>query len=216
MKRTGILGGTFDPVHNGHLLIGRQAYFEYDLDEVWFMPSHIPAYKSDHDIASPADRMNMISLAIGPYPYFSLSDFEMRREGNTYTAQTLPLLRKEYPDREFYFIIGADSLYNIETWYHPEEVMRLARILVSGREFPGAECSLEEEAEYLKDRYGAVIDIIHSDTINISSEEIRERVTKGLSIEGSVPEAVASYIYDNDLYRKPECIDAPSLNYPPA
>ncbi len=201
MKRTGILGGTFDPVHNGHLLIGRQAYFEYGLDEVWFMPSHTPAYKSDHNIASPEDRMNMISLAIEPYTYFKLSDFEMRREGNTYTAQTLPLLKEAYPDREFYFIIGADSLYQIETWYHPEEVMRLTRILVSGRECPSEELSLEEQAAYLKGRYGADIDIIHNDMIDISSEEIRERVSEGLSIEELVPEEVREYIYTRGLYR---------------
>ena len=110
MRRVGILGGTFDPVHNGHLLLGEQAYREYGLDEIWFMPSHVPPHKKDHHITDGAARIRMLELATESVPYFLVSDFEMGREGNTYTAQTLALLKEAYPDIEVYFIIGADSL----------------------------------------------------------------------------------------------------------
>ena len=110
MRRVGILGGTFDPVHNGHLLLGEQAHREYGLDEIWFMPSHVPPHKKDHHITDGAARIRMLELATESVPYFSVSDFEMGREGNTYTAQTLALLKEAYPDIEVYFIIGADSL----------------------------------------------------------------------------------------------------------
>lgn len=138
MKRIGIMGGTFDPVHNGHLLLGRQARSEYGLDEIWYMPSHIPPHKKDHRITDGKDRLAMLELALEGIPFFSVSDFEMKREGNTYTAQTLELLKEEYPEDKFYFIIGADSLFQLETWYHPEKVMELTSLLVSGREYdPG-------------------------------------------------------------------------------
>ena len=133
MRRVGILGGTFDPVHNGHLLLGEQAHREYGLDEIWFMPSHVPPHKKDHHITDGAARIRMLELATESVPYFSVSDFEMGREGNTYTAQTLALLKEAYPDIEVYFIIGADSLYQLESWYHPEQVMAQAVLLVSGR-----------------------------------------------------------------------------------
>ena len=95
MRRIGILGGTFDPVHNGHLLLGEQAYREYGLDEIWFMPSHVPPHKKDHFITDGAARIRMLELATESIPYFTVSDFETGREGNTYTAQTLALLQEE-------------------------------------------------------------------------------------------------------------------------
>ena len=105
MAKIGIMGGTFDPIHNAHLILGRQAWKEYSLDEVWFMPSHIPPHKTDHQITDTNDRCEMVKLAIAEYPYFRFSDFEISRTGNTYTAQTLQLLKEAYPEHTFYFIV---------------------------------------------------------------------------------------------------------------
>lgn len=114
MGKIGIMGGTFDPIHNGHLMLGEQAYREYGLDEVWYMPSGHPPHKKNHHVTVPAMRFEMTKLAVKGHKGFFCSDFEVRRSGNTYTAQTLSLLRKSYPGHTFYFIIGADSLYEIE------------------------------------------------------------------------------------------------------
>jgi len=114
MAEIGIMGGTFDPIHNGHLMLGRQAYEEYHLDEVWFMPSGNPPHKKDHLVTDAALRCKMVRLAIEGFPKFRLSEFEVQRTGNTYTAETLRLLHLHYPEHRFYFIVGADSLYEIE------------------------------------------------------------------------------------------------------
>lgn len=202
MKKIGIMGGTFDPVHNGHLLLGRQAYEEYGLDEIWFMPSHIPPHKQDHLITDGADRIRMLELALEDDPFCRVSDFEMKREGRTYTAKTLELLKEAYPDTEFYFILGADSLFQIETWYHPERVMALASFLAAGRDYESGGRTLKEQADYLKRTYGARIQFLHSPRVHVASEEIRLKAARGESLEGLVPAKVAEYIRDHDLYRK--------------
>ena len=141
----------------------------------------------------------MLRLALDGIPGFFVSDFEMRREGNTYTAQTLTLLKEKYPDVRFSFIIGADSLFQLETWYHPEQVMALASLLVAGREYH-AEHTLNEEAERLRRKYGADIRLLHSRMMDISSEEIRRMAAEGKDISACVPAAVASYIREHGLY----------------
>lgn len=200
MKRIGIMGGTFDPVHNGHLLLGKQAYLEYSLDEIWYMPSHQPPHKKDHVVTDAADRLNMLMSALDGIPFCKVSTFEMERSGNTYTAQTMRLIREAYPDFEFYFIIGADSLYQLESWYHPEEVMKLTSFLVASREYQETERSLREQIEYLKDKYGADIQILHAEEVDISSAEIRRHVAEGKSITKDVPEKVEEYIRRRKLY----------------
>ena len=122
MSKIGIMGGTFDPIHNGHLLIGIQAKEEYDLDQIWYMPNGQPPHKKDHKITDKNHRCNMVKFALEGQKGMIFSDFEIKRPGNTYTAQTLSLLRAAYPQNKFYFILGADSLYEIEQWYHPEQI----------------------------------------------------------------------------------------------
>lgn len=200
MRRIGIMGGTFDPVHNGHILLGKQAFEEYDLDEVWYMPSHQPPHKKDHLVTDGSDRLNMLYLAVDGIPGFRVSEFEMKREGNTYTAQTMELLKKEYPNIKFYFIIGADSLFQLETWYRPERVMALTSFLVSGREYEGRGITMEEQIAHLSKRFGADIQILHNEEVDIASADIRRRVSEGKSILKSVPEPVAEYIRTHRLY----------------
>lgn len=204
MAKIGIMGGTFDPIHNAHLMLGRQALKEYHLDEIWFMPSHNPPHKTDHRVTGTKDRCEMVKLAIAGEPRFRFSDFEISRAGNTYTAQTLKLLKEAYPKHTFFFIVGADSLYHIESWYHPEEVMRQVTILAAGRECEDASCTLEEQAAYLIKKYGAAIFLLHSDTMEVSSQELREREMNGGGIHNQVPENVERYIEEHGLYQNPE------------
>ncbi len=202
MKKIGIMGGTFDPIHNGHIAVGRQAYGEYDLDEIWFMPSGHPPHKTDHVVTSVEDRCEMTRLAIKEEPYFRFSDFEARREGNTYTAQTLKLLRENYPDCRFFFIIGADSLYELESWYRPEEVLHMAVILVAGRKYPGAERSLESQISYLRDKYQGEIFPLHLKEMDVASVHLREMAAEGEDVSPYLPAAVWEYIQTHDLYRR--------------
>ena len=201
MKRIGIMGGTFDPVHNGHLLLGKQAYEEYGLDEIWYMPSHIPPHKKDRQITASEDRIAMLHLALQDRPYCVVSEFEMKREGNTYTAHTLQLLQDEYPDHQFYFIIGADSLFQIESWYHPEKVMALTTLMVSGREYDKADRTFDEQIEYLTEKYDAKILPLHNEEVDIASADIRRMISEGKDITKDLPKAVVQYIKEHDLYK---------------
>ena len=204
MARIGIMGGTFDPIHNGHLQLGRQAREEYHLEQVWFMPSGQPPHKKDHAVTDAWTRLEMVRLAIAGQKGFSLSDFEIRRPGNTYTAQTLKLLSEAYPENLFYFIIGADSLYQIEGWYHPEQVMARATLLVAGRAFKEAKRSLDQQIAHLIARYGARILPLHCGEMDVSSADLRRMAVEGKNIGPYVPEEVAAYIRRNRLYQGAE------------
>lgn len=202
MARIGILGGTFDPIHNGHLVLGKQAYEEFNLDRVWFMPNGSPPHKQERRITEGNVRRDMVKLAVAHIPFFLCSDFELQRKGKTYTAQTLTLLHREYPEDTFYFIIGADSLYEIEHWYHPELVMELAVLLVAGRAYRRRHRNLEEQIAFLTQSYGARIHPIHCPNMDISSKGIRDAVANGRSIRDAVPGAVETYIKSSGLYTK--------------
>jgi len=207
MADIGILGGTFDPIHNGHLLLGKQAYQEYHLQEVWFMPSGQPPHKKDHLVTAAADRCEMLRLAIAGYPYFRLSEFEINRSGNSYTAQTLTLLQEEHPEHRFFFIIGADSLYEIEHWYRPEDIMRRVTLLVAGREYDRGACSIEEQIRHLEDKYQARIHLLHCREMDISSHELRNVAVRGNHLCKYVPEAVENYIISHKLYQEERSAD---------
>lgn len=196
------MGGTFDPIHFGHLMLGRQAFKEYKLDEVWYMPSRQPPHKAGQHITSSSERLAMVELAIRDMPYFKLSDFELKRmQGNTYTADTLRLLKETYSDTEFFFIVGADSLFDIEKWYHPDQVLRLTTFLIAERELGDRDKTLDEQVDYLEEKYNANILRLHSKEKDISSEEIRRTIQLGGTVESLIPDAVYAYIKENNLYR---------------
>lgn len=132
-KKIGIMGGTFDPIHNGHLQIAACAKREYQLSELWFIPAGDPYFKAGKQVTAPAVRLRMTELAVSPHPDFSCSDIELRRSGPTYTSETLAALQALYPSYSFYFIIGADSLFQLESWHAPEQLFRSAVILCAGR-----------------------------------------------------------------------------------
>lgn len=202
MAAIGIMGGTFDPIHNGHLMLGKQAYLEYELDEIWFMPSGNPPHKQGRHVTDVEDRCAMVDLAVEEVPYFKLSRFEADRAGKTYTAETLRLLKAAYPQHHFYFIIGADSLYEIERWYHPEDVMAQAVILAAGRDYDQASRSIDDQIRYLNERYHADIRRLHSEEIDISSSELRGMEARGRNIYKYVPKIVEDYIEAHGLYQE--------------
>lgn len=202
MANIGIMGGTFDPIHNGHLYLGREAKSEFGLDEVWFMPSGQPPHKKDHKITDSRFRYMMVKLAVEACPDFIPSDFEIKRKGNTYTAQTLMLLKEHYPQHNFFFIIGADSLFEIESWRTPEKVMSLATILVAGRNYEKPHCSLAEQIDYLNQKYQGDVRMIHCEPIDISSASIRAMAAQGSSLAKVLPPSVFGYIQQHKLYQE--------------
>lgn len=202
MGKIGIMGGTFDPIHNGHLLLGEQAYREYGLDQIWYMPSGQPPHKKDHRVTDGRIRLEMTRLATEGRAGFCCSDFEVTRSGNTYTSQTLAMLHEKYPDHTFFFIIGADSLYEIEFWHKPEQVLAQAVILAAEREYEAAGRSMEKQIAYLKEKYQADVRKLHCQEIDVSSAQIRQMASRGESIAACVPAAVARYIEYHHLYQE--------------
>lgn len=134
-RKIGIMGGTFDPIHIGHLILGEAAYEQFGLDEVWFLPAGNPPHKRNRaGQAKDAQRVEMVRRAIASNPHFVLCTKEMEDEGYTYSYRTLEAMRKEHPGTEFYFIIGADSLFYFDEWKNPERICAAAKILVATRD----------------------------------------------------------------------------------
>lgn len=216
MANIGIMGGTFNPIHNGHLYIAKAAYEEYKLDKVHFMPNHMPAYKSKAEMVSAADRMEMVKLAIKPYPDYVLNTMEIDRGGKTYTADTLRILHARGDGNQYYFIIGADSLETFTKWYHPQEILSYASLLVAAREDAG-EALLSRMVRHVEEvlQVTGKIHIIRcrsmaseTNTAWIASSQIRRCIALGEEVEpvsgqpihDIIPEAVYHYIKDCCLY----------------
>lgn len=200
MAKIGILGGTFDPIHLGHLQMAEESYRQAGLDQVLFMPSKIPPHKQNQNITAETKRAAMIKLAIRNKPQFIYSDLELKRQGFTYTADTLRILQEQNSDQEYYFILGGDSLLQLNEWYHPEEIMRRVVILAISRYGMGRE-KIRHQIDYLARNYQAKIQVVEMPRIDISSSEIRDRVRQGKPLDGWVSPAVETYIQDHCLYQ---------------
>lgn len=200
MRKVGIMGGTFNPIHNGHLMLAEEALRQVPLDEVLFMPSGNSYMKADQKVESGTIRADMTALAIQDKPSFKLSTVELEREGNTYTYQTLERLRKENPDTEYYFIMGADSLFQMTQWVSPERIFANCCILAAVRNDKST-ADMEEQIRLLKQEYGADIRLLQISRMDISSSAVRRKVEEGESIEEDVPESVRIYIEKRGLYR---------------
>lgn len=202
MKQVGIFGGTFDPIHFGHLALAREAKIEGELEAVWFMPAVSPPHKQGKQITPYEDRLKMTELAIQGQDGFLSSDFERRREGEAYTYRILQDLREYYPQAEFSFILGADSLWEIEDWKHPEKILSMARIIAAPREYTKKHNTLEEQAGYLTKKYSTRgILLLHAREIPISSSMIREMLQRGEDAGEYLPQKVEAYIHSKKLYR---------------
>lgn len=194
MKRAGIFGGTFNPIHTGHLIIAEELREKLNLERLVFVPARSPPHKEDPAMVSPHHRYQMISLAINSNSHFEASDVEMNRHGRSYTVDTLETFRSIYPEEtKLFFIMGLDQALEIPTWKDPDKLFSLAEIVVVSRpgySVDGLREDIEKRVHWLKCR-----------SIDISSTEIREKVRRGESIRYLVPKSVEDYIYSNGLYR---------------
>lgn len=187
--RTGILGGTFNPVHIGHLILAEEVREKLRLDRVVFVPTYIPPHKTSKNIAPAADRHAMIKAAIASNAHFDVSDVEIRRKGASYTIDTLREFKKRYPRDEMYFITGSDLLNYLDKWRDLKNVIALVKFVVATR--PGY--PLEKIPSYIK--------TVAIRAVDVSAYEIRQCVKKGLSFRYLVPDSVFAYINKRKLYR---------------
>ncbi len=203
-KKLGIMGGTFDPVHFGHLILAQYAYEQLELDEVLFIPSGMPPHKPNRDSGtSSVDRIEMTRLAIEDNCSFALTTIEMDNDGPCYTYATLNKLRDIYPDADFYFILGEDSLVDFPTWKNPREILAQSRIAVGAR--PGSsDKRIEDTIEKTRNLIGGEFVRINAPAIELSSREIRKRIEEGKRVEYMLPEKVLEYIKNRGLYKNKE------------
>ena len=215
--RIGIMGGTFDPIHNGHLMLGEYAYQQFHLDEVWYMPNGNPPHKSNPEIRKDLqDRAEMTRLAIEEIPYFRLCTYEMDRKETSYSYQTMEYFKETYPQDEFYFIIGADSLFNLETWKCPERLLKTADKWRDSMKSTGIVRRLDDlgrlvipkemrrQITYLKEKYACDIRLLRTPVMPVSSSEIRQMIRGGETEDLPIPKKVADYIDLNRLYQVSE------------
>lgn len=197
MKKIGIMGGTFDPIHLGHLLIAENAYEAFELDEILFIPSGIPYMKKG--VSDVIDRVNMTQIAIEDNSHFSLSTIEADKASNSYTYETLKELRRQNPENTYYYIVGADSLVNMCYWKEPSSIFEDAVILVANR-IGNESTELLKKIEEYKVNFNADIKILPIKQVDISSTDIRGKVRKGKSIRYLVPDNVIEYINEHKMF----------------
>ena len=203
-KKIGILGGTFDPIHLGHLIIAEQARDQYGLDQVLLIPSGHSYFKDNRaqKVLPALTRLEMTRKAVSDYPPFEVSDIEVLRSGNTYTYETLEELADLHPEAELYFIVGADTVCSMSTWREPARIFAACTVLAAMREDQVDPESFEQGIKDLENRFHARIRTISIPNIGISSTQIRERAGNGKSIHYQVPNAQESYIIENGIYKK--------------
>ena len=187
MKKVGLLGGTFNPPHNGHLMMANEVLHALDLDEVRFMPNALPPHKFARHDASDEERLEMVKRAISPYPYFSVESYEVEKGGVSYSYKTLSAMCIREPNVKFYFIIGGDMIDSLHTWYCIDELVKLVQFV--GIKRPGTEATTEYP-----------IIMVEAPQIDLSSTLIRERLATGGTVTFLLPEAVETFIREEGLY----------------
>ena len=200
-KRIGIMGGTFDPIHLGHLILGETAYEQFELDEVLFMPAGNPPHKRVRpNRATDEQRVEMVRRAIRTNPHFSLCLKEMESDGITYTYKTLESLKEENPDTDYFFILGADSLFDFDTWKEPKRICNTCTILVATRDHTEGE-KLDETMSALRERYQGDFRKMYSLNIDVSSKLLRSWIRQDRTLKYYVPDDVIAYIGENRIYK---------------
>ena len=199
-QKIGIMGGTFNPIHYGHLLLAQAALESLSLDKILFMPSGNSYMKEASRILSGELRGQMVRLALKENPDFIFSDLELQRQGPTYTCDTLAALRAQNPQSRYYFILGEDNLLTIKQWKSPEFILKNCVIAGAVRESDNTSRILDA-TRLLEKEYQADIRILPARRIDLSSTEIRERLRNGHSVRYMLPESVIEYIAENNLYK---------------
>jgi nicotinate-nucleotide adenylyltransferase len=198
IRRLGVLGGTFDPIHHGHLVAAQEACYQLGLDRLLFVPAGSPPHKPSAPLTHARHRLRMIELAIADRPSFGLSRVDVARPGPQYTADTLQLLKEEWgPDTTLFFVEGADSLTQILEWHDPQRIVELAEIAVVDR--PGVELDVDRLEQYLPG-LAARLHPVQMPLLDISSTDLRRRVREGRPIDYLLPHPVRDYILEHDLY----------------
>ena len=191
-RKIGILGGTFDPIHHVHLILGEAAREQFGLDRIIFIPSGCSYMKDINSITPGELRYQMVKLAIENNPYFTCSRIEIDREGNSYTIDTLRELKKLYPGDEIYLILGGDTFKQIEGWYESEEIFKNCIILAAVRDNMTI-ADMDTQRRYLHDKYGADIRILQFRNLDLSSSDIRARLKTGRSVRYLLPDSVIEF-----------------------
>jgi nicotinate-nucleotide adenylyltransferase len=203
VARIGVFGGTFDPVHLGHLILAEQCREQAQLDEVWFVPAARPPHKVERTLTRFDQRAEMLALAIAGQPAFRINELEKDRPGPSYTADTLAELRRAHPEHEFWLLIGSDSVSDLPLWRDPGRIISQAGLIVAGR--PGHPIpDVQQLRTMLGVSEGSILryQAVDSPLIDISSRDLRRRVQLGRSIRYLVPRAVECYIHEKRLYQE--------------
>lgn len=199
MKKYGIFGGTFNPIHFGHLMICEYLKEELGLDKVIFIPTGNPPHKS-LDVSA-IDRYNMVKLAISSNPDFEISDIETNRVKLSYTVDTIIELKKIYENQKLFFLIGLDTLFQLKTWRKIEELSREIEFVVALRPKYIDIDEINRELKFLRENYGTIVEIIHTPLYEISSTELRTRIRDEKSVRYLIPNNVVNYIKESGFYK---------------
>lgn len=198
-RQLALMGGTFDPIHMGHLKVAQSIYEALHFEKIVFLPAYIPPHKLAQNSSPAQDRLAMVKLALEDYPAFTLEDMEIQKGGLSYTYKTVEAIRAKHPEYEIYFLIGADSLVQLASWYHIRELLDEVKFVVAQR--PGYKPDSRELEYHFGPGVMERLVFINSVRLNISSTAIRGLVRAGKKITGLVPPAVEKYIYEHHLYQ---------------
>ena len=199
--RLGIYGGTFDPIHYGHLLLAERCREELQLDEVWFIPAGTPPHKQGRVTTPAKARAAMVEFAVSGFPEFKVSRIEMERTGPSYTVQTLEQLRTAAPEREVFLLMGADSIAELVTWKDPARILELSQVVAVNRAGESPDLS---SLQSLLEQTGRTVHTVEMPAMGVSASEIRTRVASGKSIRFLTPRPVEMYLRQHKLYLEPD------------
>ena len=200
MSDIGILGGTFDPFHTGHLCIARSALETGGMEKVILMPAKVSPFKVGREMAGEEDRLAMAGLAAELSPDIEVSRLEVEAEGVSYTFRTLTTLHKMHPYDRYWLIVGSDQFLNLESWYKGKDILESFQVILASR--PGyMESEIEQKIQRYTDTYGTAVRVLKEEMPDISSTMIKEKIKSGDSITGLVPDMIEKYINEHGLYR---------------